>query len=471
MNLDLQSKNVFVLGAGGLSGIAILRLVGEFSKNIYIYDDNKNINFNGNIQNFSFIDSFDLEDICKNLDKYHFDYCFISPGFPRSSLFAKYFEERQIPVIGELDLGYYFINQYTKPFIVAITGTDGKSTTTNLTAELFRSQNIKAIECGNYGKPLSELALEYKNNRNFDDVLVVECSSYQLEKLYFFRPDVGMLLNLAEDHLDRYEDLKEYLKAKLNMIQFMNKENYFLTSKQVYQLMLDMDLISVLNQTNYKILDFENLKKECINIFNIPFYWKNFPVDNNHNRMNLSFAIEALEIYFKKNSKKIIIDNVLSLLSHYRGLPHRMEKIKEINNILFIDDSKSTTVQSLLSALETFKNYKIFLLIGGVDKNLNFNPINDLQIKKENRLKIYPYGSAAEKIKNQLNLEKKYTDMEQAFLDIIQDIHQCKKQNQKETYIVLLSPACASFDQYKNYHERGEYFRSLVNQYIYEFET
>jgi UDP-N-acetylmuramoylalanine--D-glutamate ligase len=461
--MDITNRSFFVLGAGGITGTSITNLLKLLNNKIYVYDDNKNLKFDEFI-NLSNYNLKDIEEIQHLLEHYSFDYCIISPGFPRNSLIVKELEKRKIDVIAELDFSYYvlFYHLKQKPFIIAITGTDGKSTTTNLTATLLRSQNIDAIECGNYGLPLSDIAINYINKKELPSVLVIECSSYQLEKLFYFNPDISMFLNIAEDHLDRYDSMKDYLLAKLNIIPSYYKPHQILIINQsVVDLIKQYQLQDKLTQIETMIINPQDIQKEFIEIFQHKhFYWKDFPIDNYHNRMNLLFSVKAMEHYLKLKNLSFDYLNFYNTLTKYQGLPYRIQKIKQVENILFVNDSKSTTVQSLLSAIKSYENKIIYLLVGGLDKNLDFSVLKDLKIFKEKRLLIFPYGSASEKIKNQLNLNESYTNMEEAFNSATKKLKENRDPNKQ--YVVLLSPACASFDQFKNYKERGEFFNKLV---------
>ncbi len=462
--MELKNKSFLVLGAGGISGTSTINLLKLFTNKIYVYDQNPDLNFN-NFINLSKYNLDNEKDIKKIIDL-KLDYCIISPGFPRKSLIVKYLENSNINVIGELDLGYYIIFYYLneKPYVIAITGTDGKSTTTNLIAHLLRSLNINTIECGNYGLPLTKIAYnKILNLEEIPEVLVVECSSYQLEKIYYFNPDISILLNIDYDHMDRYESLKDYLIAKLNIISLYNKpEQIFLTSNSVLQSIEKYNLIEKIKKISVEIIYPEETQKEYILIENKPLYWKDFPVDNQHNRINLLFSIRAILYYLKfiKKEKELELDGIFNGIQNYKGLPYRLQKIKQFENIIFINDSKSTTIQSLLSAINTYKDSYIMLLIGGLDKNLDFTPVKELKIYKENKLEIFPYGKAAEKIKNQLGISIAYNNLEEAFMKIVFRLKEIK--NKYKEIVVLLSPACASFDQYKNYKERGEHFNQLV---------
>ncbi len=459
--MELKNKSFLVLGAGGISGTSTTDLLKLFTDQIYVYDQNPNLNFN-NFINLSKYNLDDEKDIKKIIDL-KLDYCIISPGFPRKSLIVKYLENSNINVIGELDLGYYIIFHYLKekPFVIAITGTDGKSTTTNLIAHLLRSIKINAIECGNYGLPLTKIAYnKILNLEGIPEVLVIECSSYQLEKIYYFNPDISIFLNIDFDHMDRYESLKEYLFAKLNIISLYNK---LIISNSVLQTIEKYNLTEKIKKFPVEIIYPEETQNEYILIENKPLYWKDFPVDNQHNRINLLFSIRAILYYLKfiKKEKELDLDGIFNGIQNYIGLAFRLQKIKQLENIIFVNDSKSTTIQSLLSAINTYKDYYVLLLIGGLDKNLDFTPIKELKIYKENKLEIFPFGKAAEKIKNQLGISIAYNNLEEAFMNIVFRLKEIK--NKYKEIVVLLSPACASFDQYKNYKERGEHFNQLVH--------
>lgn len=381
--MNLTKSKILILGAGGVTGKAMIHLLRNFTDTIYIYDQNKEIEFEQDLINLSHYDFEDKEEIQSLLKKHSWDYCFITPGFPRKSTIAKTLEENSIPVIGELDLGYYYIFHIKKrsPFVIAITGTDGKSTTTNLTAELFRSQNINAKECGNYGIPLSEIA--NSPDQEIPEVLVVECSSYQLELLYYFKPDISMILNIAEDHMDRYDSFKDYLKAKLNIVSFVDFSHILLTTEEVIKEIYKFNLNSCLQNKSVDVIDTQWLFKEGYCFINTQFYWKDFKVNNLNNRMNFLFSIKALELFLAAKKMEPDIKKLQEVFKNYNGLPYRLQFVKQIKNITFINDSKATTVQAVISAIKNFKDDSILLLLGGLDKNLNFQKILQLDVYKK----------------------------------------------------------------------------------------
>lgn len=465
--MNLEKRKILILGAGGISGKAMISSLRNFTNQIFVYDQNKNLNFDSDLFNLSY-HNFESKEVIINLIKqYRFDYCFIAPGFPRNSLIVKTLEENQIPVIGELDLGYFLIFNILKksPFVVGITGTDGKSTTTNLIAELFRSQNVNAIECGNYGTPLCEIAFQYFNSNHFPDALIVECSSFQLEKIFYFKPNISMILNIAPDHMDRYNTLKDYLEAKLNILKLCDSQDFFITTDLVLEKIYNLDLKKYLKNVTITEIKKNNIFQDHCDFLETQIQWKDFKVDNLNNRINLLFALKTLEKFSEIKNLKLNLEQIRNVLKNYSGLPYRLQEVKKYKNLIFVNDSKATTVQAVLSAIKNYEDFIVLLLLGGLNKNLDFREILDLEIYKQNRLFFFPFGSAAEKIKNQLNTNQSYLNLEEAFWAATE---KAKKFNNNRI-VVLLSPGCASFDQYKNYKERGEHFNQLVEKYTNAF--
>lgn len=466
MNLH---SNFLVLGAGGVSGQASVELLSRFASGIFVYDDDKSLSFSSDVINVSRIDFQDRKITEKFLEEHKIAYAILSPGFPRKSPAVENLGTF-IPVVGELDFGYYVIREYLKkdPFVFAITGTDGKSTTTHLIATLLRSSGISAIECGNYGLPLTRIALNMWQDPSINyDVLVVEASSYQLEKLYFFSPDCSLLLNIAEDHLDRYDSFQEYLQAKLNIISLCNKQNLFLLSDQVWEEIQKHRLTHLLDKVQYEILTF-NTDTPALTLGKETFFWKEFPEDNHHNRKNVLFALKAVLHYFQEKNITPDVTRILESLKTFKGLPYRTEKVRTHKNIIFVNDSKSTTVQATISAINSYPHATILLLMGGYDKQLDFTKIKETRAYQENLLFIFPYGNAAKKIQNQLHTDSIYENLEAAFLKAMETLRRIY--DGSRAFVVLLSPACASFDQYKNYRERGEHFNRLVETYRHLWE-
>lgn len=466
---SLAGKNVLVVGALGKTGQAMTALLTKVGCIVYGLD--QNLTVSNSIQDLKIFDS---TNVSESLRTTQIAAVFVSPGVPLSQTVFQEARNLNLPILGDLDLGYLYLQElnHSKPAIVAITGTDGKSTTTALIAHLLREADLKALECGNFGLPFSSAVFEST------DVFVCECSSYQLEELHYFRPNVALILNIAADHLDRYANMADYVSSKLNL--FKNQDKHSDRS------IIGMGVKSVCETLQLPVSAdtiIEEISSQAT-LNNFSLEWSEFSLNSETNRKNATLALAAIQdlISISQNrdsklSAKLTANlglhevqrKIIDGLRNFRGLPHRQEYVTQKEGIIFINDSKATTVHSVLSALQSIQDKQVYLLIGGLDKNLDFSVFGDLQ--KLKGLRLYPFGRAAEKIVSQViavNNDNKelmpYSNLEDAFYAALRDAKRNTKylfdQNQTDS-VILLSPACASQDAYKDYKERGEHFRSL----------
>ena len=350
-------------------------------------------------------------------------------------------------ITSEIELAYEKMNKNAK--IIAITGTNGKSTTTHLTAQIINNAGKKAVACGNIGYPYGMAVLEQDA-----DVYVIELSSFQIELLKNFNAVSGCIINVTQDHLDRYGTMEKYYAAKLLLLNFIDEDGLFVTNTDeiikaevvkhnTAAKYIDDDL-AVYPKYNGKILDFGKFSADT----------SKFKLFGKHNLINLSFALTMADKVcdFK--------GDVSSLLENLTSMPHRTELAAEINGVKWINDSKATNVDSVYTALQSIEKPSI-LLIGGRDKKCDYKPLVDLINK--NISKVCYFGEAADLIKNQISSLLK--DVEEESYDSLKN---CVKALAKDTAsgtTVLLSPACTSFDEFKSYEDRGVKFKEYVLEY------
>lgn len=380
----------------------------------------------------------------KNISEYKntYDMVVVSPGID----FKKY-PNISGNITSEIELAYEVMDKNAK--IIAITGTNGKSTTTHLTAQILNSAGIKAAACGNIGYPFAKAVLD-KDIK----VFVIELSSFQIELLKNFNAVSGCIINVTQDHLDRYGTMEKYYEAKLMLLNFIDKNGVFITNTDekirhavekhnIETKYIDDDL-KVFPKYDGKILDFGKFKADT----------SKYKLFGKHNLINLSFALLLADKVcdFK--------GDVSNLLEDLTSMPHRTELAAEVNGVKWINDSKATNVDSVYTALKSIEKPSI-LLIGGRDKKSDYSPLAELINK--NISKICYFGEAADLIKNQLSPLLK--GVEEESYDSLKNCVKILAGKTQPGTTVLLSPACTSFDEFKSYEDRGVKFKVYVLEY------
>jgi UDP-N-acetylmuramoylalanine--D-glutamate ligase len=370
-----------------------------------------------------------------------------SPGVSPDAEPFRWAAERGIPIISELELGHMFCNAP----IIAVTGTNGKSTTATLIHKMFESNGIDSYLLGNIGRPICEDVLRIPP----DSVAVLEVSSFQLETIKKFRPKIALLLNITQDHLDRYRGMDEYIKAKLRIFENQESSDYAILN---YDAPSISELSDKIKSNVFYFSTKQKVKGGYVENFRLFIDLEERPVEichvddiklsGTHNLENILASTLALKLIDKKA-------NALSVIGNFTGLRHRFELVTEINGIKFIDDSKGTTVDSTLRALEVFSEREVILIAGGRDKGSDYLPVAQ-QIEKLKYLIVI--GEARKKIKSAL-IDFGIT-IEEA--ETMKDAVCLAMKYAKEGDTVLLSPMCSSFDMYKDYKERGEAFKKAI---------
>ena len=380
----------------------------------------------------------------KNISEYknNYDMVVVSPGID-----LKKYPNISGNITSEIELAYEVMDKNAK--IIAITGTNGKSTTTHLTAQILNSAGIKAAACGNIGYPFAKAVLD-KDIK----VFVIELSSFQIELLKNFNAVSGCIINVTQDHLDRYGTMEKYYEAKLMLLNFIDKNGVFITNTDekirhavekhnIETKYIDDDL-KVFPKYDGKILDFGKFKADT----------SKYKLFGKHNLINLSFALLLADKIcdFK--------GDVSNLLEDLTSMPHRTELAAEVNGVKWINDSKATNVDSVYTALKSVEKPSI-LLIGGRDKKSDYSPLAELINK--NISKICYFGEAADLIKNQLSPLLK--GVEEESYDSLKNCVKILAGKTQPGTTVLLSPACTSFDEFKSYEDRGVKFKEYVLEY------
>ena len=361
-----------------------------------------------------------------------------SPGVSGKVKVVQELRDQNIPIISEID----FASRYFDGVIIAVTGSNGKTTTTSLIYEIFAKANKNCCVAGNIGTAFARAIKDKKY-----DYAILEVSSFQLDDLQSFHPQLAVLTNISEDHLDRYDyDFDKYAAAKMNIVSFQNATDVLIynsdDSKTVELLsenICQAQTIGVGKVDFSKYLTDDKLSKFEFSLLGV------------HNEYNISMAVCAARIF--EIPDQIIHD----ALSEFQAIEHRMEMVAKIDGVQYVNDSKATNVDSVYYALDGIKA-KIIWIVGGVDKG------NDYSLLKE---------LVKEKVKHIVILSKHPENILKAFgkmgIPIWQTdntksaVEYAKKQAASEDF-VLLSPACASFDLYNNYEDRGNQFKHQVNK-------
>ncbi len=352
----------------------------------------------------------------------------LSPGIPPRHPLWQEALLRDKEVIGELELAWRFF----KGTAVAVTGTDGKSTTVRLTWEILRRRFPEVYEGGNAGTPFSSIVL-----KNPDCIAVLEVSSFQGKTLKTFRPRAGAFLNFSPDHIDWHRDLKDYLESKYRIFAHQREEDLF-----------------VAGSSQKEVIETPTRAKKIIaEPSNSPFEPSLLRLRGKHNLIN---AVTAVTIAMELGAQR---EEVEDAIRSFRGLPFRMELVARHRGIEIYNDSKSTTPNSLRAALESFPEGSVILIAGGKDKGADFSIIRDIARSRVKRAVLI--GETKEKIKEAIG------DLCDTLL--APDLEEAVKlalKTAKAGDSVLFSPGCSSFDMFESYIHRGEVFNRIVKDII-----
>ncbi|MFM8316663.1 MAG: UDP-N-acetylmuramoyl-L-alanine--D-glutamate ligase [Deltaproteobacteria bacterium] len=388
------------------------------------------------------------------------DLIVVSPGVRLDIKPLEQARKSNIPVISEIELAAQFISEP----IIAITGTNGKTTTSHLIAEMIQSGGKTAFLGGNVGVPLCDYALK----RDKADFVVVEVSSFQLETCFDFKPHVAVFLNVAPDHLDRYSGFEDYVKAKLRLKNNMTAEDYIVTNLR------DSKLMSLLSGTPSQHLyfttdsfskipahyseKFQGVSLETGQLALRTERWKEHTfalqgalLRGLHNRENMMAAMLACKVVGISN------EAIQKTLIAFKPLPHRMELVARKNQVAFYNDSKGTNVHSLMKSLESFRE-PVILIAGGKDKGEEYDALAPF-IKRYVKSLIL-VGETKERMNRAVG------DFSETFLvGTFEEAVYVAYQKSRSGDVVLLSPGCSSQDMFKNYEERGDHFKKIVAQF------
>ncbi len=434
----MKNKKIVVLGLGE-SGRAAAELLISKGANVIIRDDYLNERIDQLVRKFA-TSGVRVETQQTGFTPCRFDLGVLSPGIDPSMPLVKQLRGGNTPVIGEVELAYRFCESP----VAAITGTNGKSTTTELVAAVLTAGGHRTTACGNIGKPFSDVV----RSGEFYNVITLEVSSFQLETIVEFRPQVAVYLNLTPDHLDRYKSVEEYRQAKVRI--FMNQT---------------ADDFAVVNPD----CELPGLKAKRITInayhadadYTFTGGWlcagkekvlqqSSTRLSGMHNAENQLAALAVADIY------GVPREAAVDALCAYQPLPHRCELVREFDGVLYLNDSKATNIDALEKAL-LGQTRPVVLIAGGKDKGFDFGTIKKL---------------VAEKVKEAVLIGETQSKLVQAWGQHVR----CHRAGSLEEAVlasrrlshpgdtVLLSPGCSSYDMFKDFEHRGQLFRELVNQ-------
>ena len=448
--MDIAGKNVLVFGSG-ISGIGAAGLLEERGASVTLYDGNDKLDaeeIRGKMKDGAKTDIVLGEFPEELLGK--LDLVIISPGVPTDLPIVNRMRESDIPVVGEIELAY----ELGKGEVLAITGTNGKTTTTALLGEIMKAVYDSAFVVGNIGIPYTNVVDETRD----DSVIVAEMSSFQLESIVDFRPRVSAILNITPDHLNRHHTMEAYIQAKKNVA--INQ-----IAEDTCVLNYEDEVLREFGETlQTKVLYFSSKRKldkgiylddgniiyrnpdECL-VCNV----KELKLLGVHNYENVMAAVAMAAAY------GVPMDSIRKTIKEFAGVEHRIEFVAEKNGVAYYNDSKGTNPDAAIRGIQAM-NRPTYLIGGGYDKQSEYKEwIESFDGKVKKLLLI---GQTREKIAKEAE-ECGFTDI--MLLDTFEDAVLTAAKLAEPGEAVLLSPACASWGMFKNYEERGDKFKEIVN--------
>ena len=376
-----------------------------------------------------------------------------SPGIPEKSELMKKVRAKQVSVISEIEFAYRFSKDSK---VIAITGSNGKSTTTALTFHIFESAGLNAAMVGNIGLSYARQVATAPA-----DYYIVEVSSFQLDDIRDFKPNVAILLNITPDHLDRYDyKMANYVASKFRIAMNQGPEDYFvyciddpeitnyLKEHTIYSTTIPFTIMEPLKQGGFMANEHVNIQVNdepmIVSMYDLALKGKH----NLYNSMAAGIAGRTMDIRKEK---------IRESLTSFKSLEHRMEYVATVRGVDFINDSKATNVNSLWFALESME-HPVVLVMGGVDKGNDYSAIRDLV--KEKVKAIICLGVDNAPIQDALSGYTPVMKDTRSMKDAVNTAFQYAAKGD----VVLLSPACASFDLFKNYEDRGRQFKEAVKE-------
>ena len=447
-NINLKDKKIVVIGLG-LSGFSAARLASHLGAQVLVSDSSRTEIVKKRAEELKALGiAVEIGGQPKTI--YDADLWILSPGVHKNALMVITALEKNIPVVGEIE----FASWFTDSPIIAVTGSNGKTTTVNILTAMCQTDAIHSVLAGNVGSAFSKHVLHEKNQPDPNRVYILEISSFQMEFIRHFHPKISVFLNITPDHLDRHASMEEYISAKMAMCRNQNDSDTIIYNSD------DPILTERLKHVPAKIKTFgmktnphHLFRVNAVNIYdetdNIFLKFDEITLPGPHNLANLIAAAIAAKIM------SVPDDRIQYVFRTFRAIEHRLEKVATIAGVSFINDSKATNVDAVKVALQSFTQ-PIILILGGKDKGGDFTR---LLPHTHNVKAVLAYGQARGTIAAALADAVRLSTVE-GLKDAVHLSHQLASSGD----IVLLSPGCASFDQFSSYEERGNLFKTWANE-------
>ena len=436
----IENKNILIMGFG-VTGKTALKFLKEFPCKIYVYDSNQDLHKLNVEEDFIIFKEEDLDDI---------DLIVKSPGiYPFHELIEKA-REKNIEIISDIELSYRNLKTNN---VVAVTGTNGKTTTTTILGDILR-RVAKTYVVGNIGRGILEITKEAKD----DNFVVIEASSFQLEDTIKFKPHIAVLTYVTSDHLDWHKTRQNYVDAKFKIFKNQDENDFAILNYEDKDLAEEYKL-----QAEKYYFSMEKIEEKGAYVDNGKIYFnsgdkteevldiKDIKIPGDHNIRNIMAAIIACKLL------NIDLDLIKKSIISFTGVEHRIEFVREVDGVKYYNDSKGTNPDSTEVAVAAMDG-DVVLIAGGYDKGADFD--NLIEKSKDKIKTAILFGETAEKISNSC----KKSGVEFYITEDLKKAVELARKLSLSGDDVLLSPACASWDMYKSYEIRGQHFKDLVKE-------
>ena len=444
-------KYRIVIIGGGESGVGAAYLANKKGYEVFLSDYKK---IEEKYRNILLKNEIDFEEGGHSIEKfYKANEIIKSPGISEESELILKIKSKKIPIVSEIEFAFRF----TSSIIISVTGSNGKTTTSSLIYHILKKSGLNVGLAGNIGNSFSFLIAE-----NEFDYVVLELSSFQLDNINHFNSFISVLTNISPDHLERYDyNFENYVDSKFKIVSNHTKENYFVFNSDDKKINSELKTRKIKStKISFSTTDNESSNKGCI---------KNQTININVNNNNLMIPIENLSLQGNHNIQNsmaaatvakilnISDNNIRESLGNFKSIEHRLEHVLTIQKVKYVNDSKATNVNAVYYALDSMKSSTVWI-VGGVDKGNNYEELLPL---------------VREKVKAIICIGIDNSKIIQSFSPFVEKIIECSKMSDavKNAYrmadpkdTVLLSPACSSFDLYKNFEDRGTQFKNAVRK-------